>query len=291
MSLKARPFHPAAIALYPKSPDERDIRTIPQLVEFNSQHNPDHVFCIQARRQRSSISVSHFQLKQAILQCSDWLTANVKEAELPHHDTNGTLCRGPPIALAMDSDIGLLVHLLSLLSLGVPVLLLSARLSPSAIRHLIQETSAEAIIGALNYKTSIQEACITSEKVSLFTISLGVKHISLTTLSFRRWRQFRLRNLRNLDLPSISKNALSRSSKTSVPIRLEASVGSTIIWKTPTAMFSFSIHLGLLVCQNLSILRTDICLDLQPVTTFIDLAQVQAPNVSTLPLFHVSHSS
>ena len=80
-----------------------------------------------------------------------------------HEDANGGLRRGPPVALAMDSDVGLLVHLLSLLSLEVPVLLLSARLGPSAIRHLILETSSGAIIGAPNHKMTFQEVCISLE--------------------------------------------------------------------------------------------------------------------------------
>ena len=166
MSAIERPFNPPTISLRLGDPDERTIRTIPQLIEFNARHNSDHVFCIQARKQQSSVSVSHFQLKQAILQCSDWLTSSVKQVKLPYEDGDGGLCRGPPIALAMNSDFGLLVHLLSLLSLGVPVLLLSARLSPSAIRHLILETSTEAIIGAPSHETTVQEACISYDDMS-----------------------------------------------------------------------------------------------------------------------------
>ena len=160
MLSKAQPFHQATISLHLEDPDEREIRTIPQLIDFNARHNPDHVFCVQARKQQSSISVSHLHLKQAILQCSDWLTSTVKEVKLPYEGGDGGLCRGSPVALAMDSDVGLLLHLLSLLSLGVPVLLLSARLSPSSMKHLILETSAQSIIGTPNHKTSIQEASI-----------------------------------------------------------------------------------------------------------------------------------
>ena len=152
-------FDPATIDLRLRSPDQRDIRTISELVEYNALHNPDHVFCIQARRHQESISVSCFQLKQAIVQCSDWLIAYVKELELPQEDEDGVLRKGRPVALAMDSDIGLLVHLLSFLSLGVPVLLLSARLSPTAIQHLVLETSVGAIIAAPNHQRKVQEVC------------------------------------------------------------------------------------------------------------------------------------
>lgn len=50
------------------------------------------------------------------------------------------------MALFMESDVGVWVHLLALLSLGVPVLLLSARLSPTAISHLLTSTGARAVI-------------------------------------------------------------------------------------------------------------------------------------------------
>ena len=213
MPSEARHFRPANIQLQLTDPDERHIRTIPELIEFNSQHNPAHVFCVQARKQQSSISVSHDQLKQAILQCSDWLIAKVQEVELPHQDMNGRYQRGPPVALAMDSDIGLLVHMLSLLSLGVPVLLLSARLSSDSIRHLILATSAGAIIGAPKHQTTIQEACHSFKHLRRSDLPIFVAHISLIPL--RRWQQFLLRES---NPHPTSNNLPNHSSMTIMPV-------------------------------------------------------------------------
>ena len=180
MSSARELFHPANISLHVEDPDEREIKTIPQLIEFNARRNPDHIFCIQARNQQDRIPVSHLQLKQAVLKCSGWLIANVEKLTLPYADTDGNICRGPPVALAMNSDIGLLVHLLSLLSLGVPVLLLSARLNSSAMKHLVLETSPEAIIGAPNRRTTMQEARIPLE-LQLRVVSLKIVKLAVLT--------------------------------------------------------------------------------------------------------------
>jgi len=217
MSSARKLFHPASINLHVEDPDEREVKTIPQLIEFNARQNPDHVFCVQARKQQDSIPVSHLQLKQAILKCSGWLIANVEKLTLPYADTDGNICRGPPVALAMNSDIGLLVHLLSLLSLGVPVLLLSARLNPSAMKHLVLETSAEAIIGAPNRRTTVQEARIPLELQLRMVFLKTVKMAVLTPMPTRRYQCYLPKTS---EPPSMCKNpsknfsALKRTTQT-----------------------------------------------------------------------------
>lgn len=114
-------FQMASIDLHPKNPDTRDIRTLPELVEFNATHNTNYLFCLQARRQSEPLSVTHGQMKKAILRCSDWCVTNVKELKLPSRLDDGTIAKGQPVALLMENDLGLWIHLLSLLSLGVPV--------------------------------------------------------------------------------------------------------------------------------------------------------------------------
>ena len=285
MSSEARHFRPAIIQLQLADPDERDIRTIPELVEFNSQHNPAHVFCVQARKQQSSISVSNDQLKQAILQCSDWLIAKVQEIELPHQDMNGRYQRGPPVALAMNSDIGLLVHLLSLLSLGVPVLLLSTRLSSDSIRHLILATSAGAIIGAPNHQTTIQEVCHSFEHVHKSGFPILVAHISLissqalATIPSERikptsYQQQPAESFFDDDNASPTRNICRPHhylDDTDRNVLILHSSGTTGM---PKPIYSSHRHL----------------LSFAAAHDFADLAQAQAPNVSTPPLFHVSLS-
>ncbi|KAM0811980.1 putative Carrier domain-containing protein [Seiridium cardinale] len=61
----------------------------------------------------------------------------------------GQLIKSGTVALMLESGIGFFVHLVALLSLGVPVVILSARLSTTNIQHLLQETDAHSIITSL----------------------------------------------------------------------------------------------------------------------------------------------
>jgi hypothetical protein len=121
-------FTAATVILRPSEKDGNRIRTVPELIEYNARENADHVFCIQARKpgvdgnaSNRLLSVTHLQIKQAILQCEAWLTASIAELKLPYKGSGGNVFKGPPIALLVESDIGLLIHLLSGISLGVPV--------------------------------------------------------------------------------------------------------------------------------------------------------------------------
>jgi acyl-CoA synthetase (AMP-forming)/AMP-acid ligase II len=122
----ATPFLPAKICLDPPSPQSSEIRTLPELLEYNSRHNPEHLFCLQAKKRDKNvpyelISVTHLQLKRAVLQCSNWIVSNIPELELPRRQEDGEVVKGRPVALFMESDVGLVIQLLSLLSLGIPV--------------------------------------------------------------------------------------------------------------------------------------------------------------------------
>lgn len=170
-SLSLPPFRRARINLQPPQPDSTDVRTLPELVEFNAEHNPGHLFCLQALKKardqpQETLAVTQLQLKRAVLQCSKWLVSNIHELRLPERTDGGEVVKGRPVALFMESDVGLIIHILSLLSLGIPVgtavfrcrkgreaysskaVLLSARLSPTAINQLLMETSAAAIIAS-----------------------------------------------------------------------------------------------------------------------------------------------
>jgi acyl-CoA synthetase (AMP-forming)/AMP-acid ligase II len=106
--------------------DITSIQTIPQLIEHNATHNPHYPFCIQAQKQTQHappqlLSVSHLELKRAIVQCQAWLVQTLVDLKLPSSSNHGMVCKGPPVALYVESDVGLLIHLFSLMSLGVPV--------------------------------------------------------------------------------------------------------------------------------------------------------------------------
>ena len=107
------------------------IQTVPELIEYNARENASHPFCIQSRKSGTDgsssdwefITISHLQLKQSILRCSSWLCEGIEGMRLPRKNstTDQEFVKGPPVALFMESDFGLLVHQLSLVSLGVPV--------------------------------------------------------------------------------------------------------------------------------------------------------------------------
>ncbi|MCJ1251516.1 hypothetical protein MMC30_008751, partial [Trapelia coarctata] len=151
-----------------KSPDGK-VRTVPELIDYNVKHNRNHAFCVQSRKQEGPVpygfrTISNLELKHAILKCSNWLLTAIAELELPFEGDDGTTFKGLPVALLVDSDFGLLLHLLSMMSLGVPVVLLSARLSPTAIHHLLVKTSSRALIVSPRLKHSAKQA------LSLFSV-------------------------------------------------------------------------------------------------------------------------
>lgn len=67
------------------------------------------------------VRVTHLQLAQAVGKCSEWLVQNVGELRRPWRDESGASRKGPPIALLMESDVGILFHLFAFMTLGVPV--------------------------------------------------------------------------------------------------------------------------------------------------------------------------
>lgn len=123
-------FQRAKINLKPPTAGSRDIRTLPELVDYNAKHNPDHLFCLQAQKKGRDrplefLSITHSQLKNAIRQCSAWISKNLPISVLQSIG-DGPRSKAKPVALFMESDAGLVLHLLSFLSLGVPVSIMSS---------------------------------------------------------------------------------------------------------------------------------------------------------------------
>ena len=121
-----KPFTRAEINVQAPADDPSRIRSLPELIEFDAQHNPDHVFCLQARKGAGGSSpdfreITFWQLKQAVHLCSEWLKTHIMELALPSKEADGRIKKGPPVALLMDSEITLLVYQYALLGLGVPV--------------------------------------------------------------------------------------------------------------------------------------------------------------------------
>lgn len=172
-----RAFKPADIDL--KQPlTSGSIRTVPELIEYNAKVNPDTLYCVQALKPQDeqtteASQVSMRQLRDAIWRCSgdlrggliglDDLSAS-KEGQIP--------IKPDPVAILLDSDIGLLIHLFSLLSLGVPAILLSPRLNPASVQHLLTTLKAQTVITSARHVGTLRAAF---ETTSLEYVRGGTK--------------------------------------------------------------------------------------------------------------------
>ncbi|EFW13279.1 putative NRPS-like protein biosynthetic cluster [Coccidioides posadasii str. Silveira] len=160
------PFTRPSINLDNQYDVEGVARSLPELVEFHARFNPGHMFCRQARKEDSNssdyefVNVDYSLLKQAILNCQEWLRATVAELQFPCENENYTIIRGPPIALFMSSHVTLVIYIFALMGMGVPVVLLSTRLSPMAINHLLGRTASEAILVSPRLNPVVQEAAV-----------------------------------------------------------------------------------------------------------------------------------
>lgn len=110
----------------PAELDRSRIRSLPHLLKFNATYNPDHIFCIQNRGSGSdfrcfSTSISFIELEEAVERCCRWIRATLPNIIPPFLTQAGKVHRAPPVALFLESDVGLFVHLLALLSLEIPV--------------------------------------------------------------------------------------------------------------------------------------------------------------------------
>jgi acyl-CoA synthetase (AMP-forming)/AMP-acid ligase II/nucleoside-diphosphate-sugar epimerase/acyl carrier protein len=140
--------------LPPVEGDNGDVKTLAELIEFNAKYNPHHVFCLQTlpgfdqhkTEEENFLYITHSGFRDAIGTCQEWLLKNIPEIQLPSKDEKGAFQKGPTIAVFMESDICLLTYLAALIGLGVPVLLLSARLSGTAIENLLRKTDARWIL-------------------------------------------------------------------------------------------------------------------------------------------------
>ncbi|KAH6623072.1 hypothetical protein F5144DRAFT_495138 [Chaetomium tenue] len=128
------------------------VRSIPELIDYNARVNPETLFCYQALKSADTSGdtdvpppmavVNMVQLRDAVWRCSQRL---LQELGISHESKTPT-GKPAPVALFMDSDLSLLIHLFALMALGTPVALLSARLSTVAVQHLADTIQAQAII-------------------------------------------------------------------------------------------------------------------------------------------------
>lgn len=156
-----RAFIPARVTL---EPDRQDaIRSLSDIVEFHAEKNPDYLFCVQAEKKPGldgySLSrVTYTTLKWAITNCCQWLEAHLSHLQQRTRRGQGDADGSQgPIVLLMESDLGLAVYILALMRLGIPAVLLSTRLSATAIHHLIGRTGATTVIASQRLRSMLDE--------------------------------------------------------------------------------------------------------------------------------------
>ena len=170
------PFQAATINL--KQPGASgSMRTILEVIDHNARVNPDACFCIQAHeptpgQPRDATHVTMRQLRAAIWRCTRQLRAGLigiqskDDSASPGGEASKTVPVRPyPVALFMHSGISLLVYLFSLMALGVPVALVSIRLSPVSIQHLLTVMKAQAVVASPLLISKVERAFGTSSFV------------------------------------------------------------------------------------------------------------------------------
>ncbi|KAI1746540.1 hypothetical protein F4782DRAFT_545223 [Xylaria castorea] len=141
---------------------ESDISSLPDLIRFNAHENPHHIFALQSELSeatlvesegdRHGVQITFKQLDEMVRACASWIRKVVisdnRYAELGEQ---------APIAIYVENDVGLFLHLAALLSMDVPALLISARLSSSSVQHLLKKTNAKAIFVSRRTSSSLSE--------------------------------------------------------------------------------------------------------------------------------------
>lgn len=100
-------------------PDEpHGVNGLPELIAFNAQHNPHHVFGLQSRAGEDSepCQITFLQLHEAVERCCAWLvaqrvTTGRREGE----------AYPKPVGILLGSDITIYIYMAALLRIGTPV--------------------------------------------------------------------------------------------------------------------------------------------------------------------------
>lgn len=100
--------------------DRDSIRSLPDLVKFNAQFNPDHIFAQQEVREHGRFvgftTIDFATLRKVILESITWIDKTIMG-----NPPKELIESQSPVALFLESDVTLFVHLCALLEMEVPV--------------------------------------------------------------------------------------------------------------------------------------------------------------------------
>jgi len=110
-----------------KAACNESIQSLPDLVHFNALHNPNESFCAQIKQskvpeeQYKIVKVTFLELAQAVERCCHWVLSNISRVHPAKLSEDGSVQKGPPLALFLESDLTLFIYLVALLTLNIPV--------------------------------------------------------------------------------------------------------------------------------------------------------------------------
>lgn len=93
------------------------INSLPQLIRHNAAYNPDRIFCIQGQEGlERQLPISFKELEDAVSACSMWVVDQLgPSSEAPESRMKR------PVALYLESDVGLFIYIAALLASNIPV--------------------------------------------------------------------------------------------------------------------------------------------------------------------------
>lgn len=94
------------------------VESLPELIEFASQKNPDHIFGVQHRASEnaSPYDMTFSQLQSAVEEASAWLVhSGLTPGRTRRED------KIPPVGIFLGSDITIFIYMAALLRIGTPV--------------------------------------------------------------------------------------------------------------------------------------------------------------------------
>jgi hypothetical protein len=94
------------------------INSLPELIEFAAEHNPDHIFGVQTRAgdDSSPCEITFSDLQSAVEHASGWLVSTGATSGRTRRDQVV-----PPVGILLGSDIGIFIYMAALLRIGTPV--------------------------------------------------------------------------------------------------------------------------------------------------------------------------
>ncbi|KAI1373464.1 hypothetical protein F4677DRAFT_462219 [Hypoxylon crocopeplum] len=125
---------------------EDEVRSLPELIRFNATHNGTCTFSYHLNQNDGPPIETSFQgLYNAVENCISEIF-NLLPGTQSARVEEGKLITAEPVAIFLESGLNLFVHIAALLWVGIPVVVLSARLSATGVRHLLNETGAQTVL-------------------------------------------------------------------------------------------------------------------------------------------------